>query len=114
MFRIVLDEDRPLLRLPEVALPAGWDGRPWPAVTQALGTLCFERADSPVLEVPCAVVPVRRTCVLNLWHSENWRSQVRSRSLSTHVSVKAEVAGHLRVRVQGATVAKTCCPVVAR
>lgn len=70
VFRVTLDEDRHLLRLPREALPPAWSAFPWPDATQALGTLWFERADSPVLEVPSAVVPAQRNYVLNPRHPD--------------------------------------------
>jgi len=68
LFRIELEEDAHLLRLPDGALPEDWQAWPWPASTQRIGTFWHERGDSVALSVPSAVVSVHRNTLLNVQH----------------------------------------------
>ena len=46
VFRVTLDADRHVVRLPADLLPAEWAAWPWPASTQDVGPLRFESATS--------------------------------------------------------------------
>ncbi len=69
VFRVTLDAERHLLRLPDDELPPDWQAFPWSNATQAIGTLWFETAASVALEVPSAVVPAQRNVLLNPRHT---------------------------------------------
>ncbi len=68
LFEITLDEDRHLLRLPSSMWPSDWQAWPWPESTQEIGSYWFERQESVVLEVPCAVAPYHRNYLINPRH----------------------------------------------
>lgn len=68
LFRLELDEEEHLLRLPTSALPEDWQDWPWPASTQEIGTYWHEQQASVALEVPSAVVPMQRNYLINVQH----------------------------------------------
>lgn len=68
LFRITLDEEAHLVRLPDTQLPEDWQAWPWPPSTQEIGTYWHEQRTSVILEVPSAVVPAHRNYLLNAQH----------------------------------------------
>lgn len=70
LFRVELDPDRHLLRLPEAAWPPDWQAPLWPRSTQEIGRRWLDDRDSVVLEVPSAVVPFQRNYLINVAHPD--------------------------------------------
>ena len=68
LFRVELDEEKHLVRLPSAQLPEDWQAWPWPASTQEIGSYWHQSAASVALEVPSATLPVHRNYLLNAQH----------------------------------------------
>lgn len=56
--------------------PEGWDESPAPATTRAVGDAWVERAESPLLGVPSAIVPAEFNLLLNPRHPDVRRLKI--------------------------------------
>lgn len=77
LFSVELDEEEHLVRLPSSELPDNWQAWPWPESTQEIGTYWHESEASVALEMPSAVLPVQRNCLLNVGHPAFTDVQIR-------------------------------------
>ena len=70
LFRITLDPDQHLLRVPPAMLPNDWQAWPWASSTQAIGSFWFTQQTSVALQVPSAVLPTQYNYLLNPQHPD--------------------------------------------
>ena len=70
LFRIHLEEETHVLRLPGDQRPEDWRAWPWPASTQRIGSFWHEQQASVALAVPSAVVPIHTNVLLNIQHPD--------------------------------------------
>ena len=68
LFRIEIDPDKHLVRLPSSELPSDWQAWPWPSSTQEIGSYWHGSGATVALEVPSAVVPAHRNYLLSAQH----------------------------------------------
>lgn len=69
-------EDHLLAGLSPADLPPDWNALPAPPACARLGDEWFKRANTPVLRVPSAVVPLESNFLLNPRHPDFGRIQI--------------------------------------